>query len=101
LGLGIADRLNELGYRVFPVDIRKTSEVLEGEVKKFNKLRDEIYWRMRKAFEEGRIAIPRDMILMTQLSDVKWTPGSGTEIKGKSKKKIKAEVLRPLTKWMH
>lgn len=93
LGLGVYDKLRELGYRVFPVDIRRTSEMIEGETKKFNRLRDEIYWRLRRAFEEGRIAIPRNIILMTQLSDIKWYPGSGTDIKVENKKDMKARGL--------
>src|SRR5262249_2616818 len=57
IGAGLADILRErLTYTVVDVNI---SEVA-SEDGRFRRLRDELWWKMREAFEQRRIKIPND-----------------------------------------
>lgn len=93
IGAGVYDRLREMRYKnIFAVDVRKTPES-EMDAEKFPSTRDMLWWRMRKAFEEGNIAIPRNNSLMSQLSDIKYeTSGKGV-IKIETKKQLKKRGL--------
>jgi hypothetical protein len=93
LGLGVFNRLQQLGYKVRAVDARKGTDKEDKNGKKFKRLRDEMYWRMRTAFEEGRVAIPPDLELMSQLTDIKWNPNDGDTITVESKKSMKQRGL--------
>ena len=93
LGLGVYNRLQELGYRVLPVDARKATDKEDKNGKRFDRLRDVMYYNMRCAFEEGRVAIPRDMELMSQISDIRWDPTGRDTVKIESKKEMKQRGL--------
>lgn len=89
LGSGVYDRLNELQHRVYPVNVAMKS--LEPE--KFKRLRDELWWKVRKKFEEGTIKIPNDDELISELSSIKYKHESDGSIKIESKIEMKKRGL--------
>ena len=67
VGKGVYDRLKEQGYKTISVDVRRTPR----DIDRFDKLRDELWWTLRKQFEAGTISIPNDQDLIDQLGTVK------------------------------
>lgn len=65
IGNGVYYRLKELGYRVYPVDVR-----MKPLKEDFNNKRDEMWWKLREVFEQGIVSIPNDIDLKTEL----WNP---------------------------
>ena len=84
IGKGVYDRLREITNKVFPVDVRRTSRNAE----RFNKMRDELWWKVREEFEKGTISIPNDLDLIDQLAMMKYDTETG-KIKVESKKQLK------------
>ncbi len=68
LGNGVYNRLRELGYRVYPVDVGTRARNHD----KFNRLRDELWWTVREQFEHGTISIPDDEELFYELESIKY-----------------------------
>ncbi|MCK5642003.1 MAG: hypothetical protein KAJ19_14460 [Gammaproteobacteria bacterium] len=86
LGLGVYDRLRELKIpRVYPVDARKRPRNPE----KFFRVRDEMWWSLRRRFEAGLIEIPDDDDLIGELSTMKYSIDSSGKIKVESKKDMR------------
>jgi hypothetical protein len=90
LGAGVYDRLRELGNKVVSVDVRRNASNEE----KFFKLRDELWWKAREAFEKGTVSIPKDDGLIGELSAVKYKPHSSGKIKIESKADMKARGIQ-------
>jgi len=86
IGMGIYNRLQELGHRrIFASDVRRKAR----NEAKFHRLRDELWWKVRTMFEEGKISIPDDDDLIGQLSTIKYkTPD------GKIKVQSKEDMIR-------
>jgi hypothetical protein len=74
------------GGRVYPVDVRKKSYE-PG----YNRLRDELWWRARKQFEQGTVSLPDDPNLMLELSSVKYKVES-QKVKVDDKRAMKKEI---------
>lgn len=91
IGAGVNDRLRELGVKkIFAVDVREASSEPA-----FFRLRDELLWKVREAFENGTISIPNDDELIGELTTIKYdTPDSTGKIKVESKKDMRARGLR-------
>jgi phage terminase large subunit len=89
LGHGVYTRLRERGYKVVPVDARKTPKRPD----RFKKMRDEIWWGVRERFEEGTISIPNDQDLIDQLGSIKYAPESSGQVKVEGKKEMRARGL--------
>jgi hypothetical protein len=77
VGGGVADRLRDLGNDVVDVNVSEQPACKED----FRRLRDELYWELREAFEQGRISISeeaaypdgtRDSELVNQLASIKY-----------------------------
>jgi hypothetical protein len=66
-GWGTIDRLTALGYRVNPVDVRRTARDRD----RYLKVRDELWGTLREQFENGTISIPNDQELIDQLGSIK------------------------------
>jgi hypothetical protein len=82
IGAGVYDRLRELGYSgLFGINVSMNAYSRD----KFVMLRDELFWRMRNAFEDGIISIPDDNELELELVTLKSEFLSG-KIKIVSKK---------------
>lgn len=89
LGIGVYNRLRELGYPAFPVDVRRAPQnLVSGE--RFHKFRDELWWNLRTIFENGAISISNDSDLIDQLSVVKYKPDSSGKIRVDDKATMKA-----------
>jgi hypothetical protein len=84
IGQGVYDRLLQTSRNVFAVDVRRTPRNAE----RFNKMRDELWWKTREAFENGIISIPDDKDLTDQLSIMRYDVETG-KIKVESKKQLK------------
>lgn len=76
-------------HKVIPVDVREAAR----EPKRFYRLRDELWWKMREAYEKGLMDIPaNDDDLRSQTSSVKYERAVqrfGNCIKVESKKDMK------------
>jgi len=59
---------------------------------RFYRLRDQLAWRVREAFEERVISIPNDPLLVGELTTIKFTEPNG-KIKIESKKEMKSRGL--------
>ena len=59
---------------------------------RFHKLRDQLCWRVREAFEGREISIPNDPLLIGELTTIKFTEPNG-KIKIESKKEMKSRGL--------
>lgn len=55
---------------------------------RFYRMRDELWWRLREAFEQGRLSIPNDPLLMGDLNSPRYT-----EVAGKIKVETKKEMV--------
>jgi hypothetical protein len=92
VGCGVHDRLKELRYRkIYSVDVRKRPTEEENpkfEGRRFRKLRDQLWWKLRIRFEDGRIALPPDQNLIDQLGCMKYHEENGMVVVS-SKKEIK------------
>ncbi len=88
IGRGPYDRLRELGMKVMGVNVSNSAVHPE----RFHRLRDELWWRMREAFEKGEISIPNDDELIGELSVIKFDDATG-KIKVESKKDLRRRQL--------
>ncbi len=80
VGKGVYDRLSELNFRVYPVDVRSRAR-RQG----FKRLRDELWWTTREQFERGTISIPNNEDFVGELTSIKYKPESDGTIKIESK----------------
>lgn len=87
VGNGVYNRLRELGYRVYPVDVRMTARKEE-----FHNIRDELWWKLRDVFESQTISIPPDEELKAEL----WNPKYKIDSTKKTKIESKYDMKRRL-----
>lgn len=97
--IGIGGGLYDLLRRKFPgvcypVDVacRATTQprlMGRADRKKFGRLRDELYWRLRLAFTDGIISIPKHPALITELQNIKEEDTDDGRLKIESKVKVK------------
>jgi len=79
VGAGVYSRLKELGFNVASI---RVGESPTSNPERFENLKAQRWWELRTLFEKGKISIPNDLKLMTQLSQM------GYEITNKGKIKI-------------
>lgn len=85
MGYGVLDRLREIGHRISGINVSESTSRKE----KYDRLRDELWWKCRKAFEEGVMSIPDDEELIFELSNVKYKVESNGKIKVESKREMR------------
>ncbi len=84
IGKGVYDRLAELNYIVYPVDVR-----MRARKPGFKRLRDELWWNTRTLFEKGLISIPNNEDLIGELSTIKYKPESDGTVKIEGKAELR------------
>jgi hypothetical protein len=85
IGNGVYNRLRELRYPVYPVNVAESAARSE----RFMRLRDELFWKLREVFEAGTISIPKDDELIGELSSIKYKAESSGKVKIESKSEMK------------
>jgi len=76
LGGGVTDRLRELGHRVMA--FKGGGKARDAE--QFVNRRTESYWYLREELREGRLALPNDDLLKSQLTSIRYRPRSDGRI---------------------
>ena len=89
LGAGVVDRLRELGLPVRGVNVAETPTA-DG----FQRLRDELWWRVREWFESRQVKVCDDDNLIAELCSIKYDVTSTGKIKVESKDDLKKRGLR-------
>lgn len=90
LGAGVVDRAKEQNFSVRGINIGGRS----SKPDKFFNLRAEVYWNLRELFQNGTISIKKDLLLMDELSKMKYEFTSKGQIKIESKEDIKKRLRR-------
>lgn len=89
LGNGVYNRLKQLRYNVFAVDVRRTAR----DERNFRKVRDELYWKLRQKFENGTISIPNHQRLIDEVSIIRYDSSEATrQTIIESKKKLRLRL---------
>lgn len=95
IGGGVYDLLRRRFPGIcFPVDVarkatRQPKMLGRGDKRKFGRLRDELYWRLRMAFTENLLSIPNNPTLITELQNIKEEDTEDGRLKIESKVKVK------------
>lgn len=90
IGAGVADRLDELGLPVRAVNVAESA----SDDDQYLRLRDEIYWKMRKWFEARDCRIPRDDALIAEITAPTYDFTSAGKLVVESKKDFKKRLGR-------
>jgi phage terminase large subunit len=88
IGNGVYYRLKELGYRVFPVDVR-----IKSSDEKFRNIRAELWWKAREVFEKNLVSMPNDLFFKDELSAPRFIH-KGKTVEVDSKAEIKKKLSR-------
>jgi hypothetical protein len=91
LGSGVVDRLKELGYPVRGINVSESPSVNDS---KFERLRDELWWRAREWLEQRDCLIPDQPELIGDLTIPTYEVRSNGKIKVESKTDIKKRLPR-------
>jgi hypothetical protein len=91
LGSGVVDRLKELGYPVRGINVSESPSVNDT---KFERLRDELWWRAREWLEQRDCRIPDQAELIGDLTIPTYEVRSSGKIKVESKTDIKKRLPR-------
>jgi hypothetical protein len=91
VGASVYDHLERYGniQLLYPINV---SESPANDVR-FDKLRDEILWRVREEFQQGIVKIPNRPELMNECNTIKWAIQPSGKIKIESKKDMKKRGL--------
>lgn len=88
IGAGVLDRLDQLGHRVEGLNVGASADRPGLYANK----RAEIFWRLRKALEEGEVSLPDSEPLLAELSAFRFDyTGKGKielEAKAETKKRV-------------
>ncbi len=90
LGAGVVDRLRELDAPVFGVQFGGKAR----QSGRFANMRAELFWELRRLFNDGLIAIPRDEELISQLLGLRYDVTSAGQVKMESKTSLRRRGLR-------
>ena len=90
LGAGVVDRLRELRAPVYGVQFGGKAR----QSGRFANMRAEIFWELRRLFNDGLIAIPPDEELISQLLGLRYDVTSAGQVKMESKTALRRRGLR-------
>ncbi len=89
VGGGVTDRLRELGLPVQPVNGGSSPR----DKDRFLNLRAELFWSLREALTEGRLALPKDDRLLGQLAALRYAIDSRGRIRIEGKEEMRKRGL--------
>ena len=89
VGAGVVDRLKELGHPVRGINVAHKAR--QGKV--FANLRAEGYWTLRERFTSGRITIPDDNQMVSELAALRYGYDSDGRIKMEAKDDMRKRGL--------
>ncbi len=90
LGAGVVDRLRELDAPVHGVQFGGKAR----QSGRFANMRAELFWELRRLFNDNLIAIPRDEELISQLLGLRYDVTSAGQVKMESKSSLRRLGLR-------
>jgi len=94
LGSGVVDRLAEMGIPVAGINVAESPAY--GD--RFNRLRDELWWKARDFFGERQCCIDPKLEMVNdfvgQLSSIKYSLTSAGKVKAESKEEMKKRGLQ-------
>ncbi len=90
LGAGVVDRLRELEVPVHGVQFGGKAR----QSGRFANKRAELFWELRRLFNDNLIAIPRDEELISQLLGLRYDVTSAGQVKMESKSSLRRRGLR-------
>ena len=85
IGAGVVDRLRELGHPVIGVNVGHRAR--QGDL--YADLRAEGFWELRERFTSGRITIPNDSELISELVSLCYRVDSTSRIRIESKEELR------------
>ena len=85
VGAGVVDRLMELGLPARGINVAETPSVQT----RFNRLRDELWWKTREWFEERNTHIPDQDELIAELAMPRYNYTSSGKLKVESKAEMR------------
>lgn len=88
VGGGVADRLDEMGFRVVGYNGGRSPN--DGE--RFHNRRSEAYWGLRDRLVQGETALPPDSRLRNELLAVKWRATPAGKVQLERKVDLKARI---------
>jgi len=80
VGAGVYSRLKELGYRAVSIRVSESPTTEEAK-KRFSNLKAQRWWQLRTLFEHGKIGVPKEPKLMSQLSMMRYEIDTRGKIK--------------------
>ncbi len=90
LGAGVVDRLRELRAPVYGVQFGGKAR----QSGRFANMRAELFWELRRLFNDNLIAIPPDEELISQLLGLRYDVTSAGQVKMESKSSLRRRGLR-------
>jgi hypothetical protein len=86
LGAGVYSHLSRVANlrNLYDVNVAE----VPSQVERFHRLRDELWWNLREAFEKRQICLPMDDELLGELTDIHWREENG-KIRVESKKELR------------
>jgi hypothetical protein len=85
VGAGVVDRLMELGLPARGINVAETPSIQT----RFNRLRDELWWKTREWFEERNTHIPDQDELIAELAMPRYNYTSAGKLKVESKAEMR------------
>ena len=91
VGASVYDQLERYGNvpLLYPINVAESP----SNDQRFERLRDEILWRVREEFQQGIVKIPNRPELMNECNAIKWAIQPNGKIKIESKKDMKKRGL--------
>lgn len=91
VGAGVADLLKRWHWKVVYFNASRR-DVDRSD--RFLNWRAEALWKLRERFEQGRIAVPKDELLIDELIAVKWGPSPSGQVQIEPKDDLKGRIGR-------
>jgi hypothetical protein len=91
VGEGVYSHLRRVAQLKNLFDVNVAEQPSNEE--RFHRLRDEIWWMAREAFQNKTISIPNDDELIAELTDIHWEEDSG-KIKVEGKKELRKRGVK-------